>query len=45
MKFKTMDEVVEKSMASDYGLGAAVCTKSLDKAMEYTSRVRAGTIW
>lgn len=45
MKFSTMDEVIERSNASEYGLGAAVQTKSIDRALQYSHGVRAGTVW
>lgn len=45
LKFKTMEEVIERSNSSEYGLGAAVNTKSLDRALECVHGVRAGTIW
>jgi len=45
MKFSTMDEVIERSNNSMYGLGAAVQTTNLDRAMQYAHGVRAGTVW
>ncbi|ESO89600.1 hypothetical protein LOTGIDRAFT_218707 [Lottia gigantea] len=44
-KFKTMDEVVKKSNDTVYGLVAGVFTGSMDRALEYTRRVKAGTVW
>jgi len=45
LKFKTLDEVVERANATNYGLAAAVFTKDLDKALTIANTVRAGTIW
>ncbi|XP_063435021.1 retinal dehydrogenase 2-like [Mytilus trossulus] len=45
IKFKTMDEVIEKANKTSYGLAAAVFTTDINKVMTYTSRVKAGTIW
>jgi len=45
MKFKTMDEVIERANNSAYGLGAAVNTKDLNKALTFSHGVRAGTVW
>ena len=45
LKFSTMDEVIERSNSSVYGLGAAVNTSSLDRALQYSHGVRAGTVW
>jgi len=45
MKFKTMEEIIERSNATEYGLSAGVVTKSLDRALQYAHSVRAGTVW
>ncbi|XP_062585610.1 aldehyde dehydrogenase 1A1-like, partial [Saccostrea cucullata] len=44
-KFKTLDEAIERANATEYGLGAAIFTKSIDNAMMFTQGVRAGTVW
>ena len=45
IKFKTMDEVIEKANKTEYGLAAAIFTKDINKIMTYSSRVKAGTVW
>lgn len=45
MKFKTIDEVIERANNSDYGLVAAVFTKDISKAMTITTAMQAGTVW
>jgi len=45
MKFSTMDEVIERSNNSVYGLGAAVNTTSIERALQFSHGVRAGTVW
>ena len=45
LKFKNIDEVVERSNRSDYGLAAAVWTRDIGKAHAVANRVRAGTVW
>jgi len=45
MKFKSIDEVVERSNRSEYGLAAAVWTRDVGKAHAIANRVRAGTVW
>ena len=45
MKFKGIDEVVERSNRSEYGLAAAVWTRDIGKAHAIANRVRAGTVW
>jgi aldehyde dehydrogenase (NAD+) len=45
MKFKDIDEVVERSNLTDYGLAAAVWTRDIGKAHAIANGVRAGTVW
>jgi aldehyde dehydrogenase (NAD+) len=45
IKFKTVDEVVERANATVYGLAAAVWTRDIGKAHAIAHSVRAGTVW
>ncbi|XP_013788834.1 retinal dehydrogenase 1-like isoform X2 [Limulus polyphemus] len=45
MKFKTLDEVIERSNNTHYGLAAGIFTNNIETALLYTQGVRAGTIW
>ena len=45
LKFKNVDEVIERANRSDYGLAASIFTKDLDKALMLTQGIRAGTVW
>ncbi len=45
MKFKSIDEVVDRANRSEYGLAAAVWTRDIGKAHAIANRVRAGTVW
>eukprot|EP00944_MAST-04C_sp_MAST-4C-sp1_P015318 g15318.t1 len=45
LKFRTVEEVIERANNSPYGLGAAVFTSSLDVAMQVSHHVSAGTVW
>ncbi|XP_042898262.1 aldehyde dehydrogenase, cytosolic 1 [Parasteatoda tepidariorum] len=45
MKFKTLEEAIERSNNTEYGLAAGILTKDLNKATLYSQQVRAGTIW
>lgn len=45
MKFKTSEELLERANKTMYGLAASVFTKDLDKAMYFSSGLRAGTVW
>ena len=45
LKFSTLDEVIERSNKTEYGLGAAVNTTNVERALQYAHGVRAGTVW
>src|SRR5271163_554835 len=45
LKFKGIDEVVERANQTIYGLAAAVWTKDITKAHAIADSVRAGTVW
>ncbi|MHC5109324.1 MAG: aldehyde dehydrogenase family protein [Planctomycetota bacterium] len=45
MKFKNIDEVIERGNKSMYGLAAAVWTRDIGKAHRMTEELRAGTVW
>lgn len=45
IRFKTLEEVIERANKTDYGLAAAVFTKDIEKAMHIVQGVRAGTVW
>lgn len=45
MKFKTIEEVIERANNSVYGLVAAVFTNDINKAMTISTAVQAGTVW
>lgn len=45
MKFKTIDEVISVANDSEYGLAAAVHTKSSKIAAQMSRDLEAGTIW
>jgi aldehyde dehydrogenase (NAD+) len=45
MKFKDVEEVVERSNRTEYGLAAAVWTRDISKAHAVANSVRAGTVW
>ena len=45
MKFASVDEVIERANASDYGLAGAVWTKDADKGVEIAEQLETGTVW
>jgi aldehyde dehydrogenase (NAD+) len=45
LKFKDMDELIERANKTIYGLAAAVWTRDIGKAHHVANSVRAGTVW
>lgn len=45
LRFKTVDEVIERANNSNYGLAASVFTKDIDQALVVSNSLRAGTVW
>jgi aldehyde dehydrogenase (NAD+) len=45
IKFRDMDEVVQRANRTEYGLAAAVWTRDIGKAHAIANNVRAGTVW
>ncbi|ONH69552.1 Aldehyde dehydrogenase 5, mitochondrial [Cyberlindnera fabianii] len=44
-KFKTIDDLVDRANNSEYGLGAGIHTKDVNRAMDVSQRLEAGIIW
>ncbi len=45
MKFKTVEEVIERANNTDYGLVSAVFTNDINKAITISTAMQAGTVW
>jgi aldehyde dehydrogenase (NAD+) len=45
IRFKTVEEVIERANTTEYGLAAAVWTRDVGKAHHIANRIRAGTVW
>ena len=45
MRFKNLDEVIDRANKTVYGLAAGVWTKDVSKAIAIANGVRAGTVW
>ncbi|XP_064609679.1 aldehyde dehydrogenase 1A1-like [Liolophura sinensis] len=44
-KFKDFSEVIQRANSSTYGLGAAIFTNDINKALMFVQSVQAGTVW
>ncbi len=45
LKFKNVDEMIQRANNTDYGLAAAVWTRDIAKAHNFAKKVKAGTVW
>ena len=45
LKFKTIEEAVDRANNSEYGLGSGVFTNNIDSAIEISNNLRAGSVW
>src|SRR6202050_2287960 len=45
IRFKSLDEVIDRANRTVYGLAAGVWTKDVSKALAIANNVRAGTVW
>jgi aldehyde dehydrogenase (NAD+) len=45
IRFKNLDEVIDRANRTVYGLAAGVWTKDVSKALAIANNVRAGTVW
>mgnify|MGYP000081323179 FL=1 len=45
LKFKDVEEVLERANDTCYGLAAGVMTKDIDKALMVSQNLEAGSVW
>lgn len=45
VKFSSIDEVLQRSNDSDFGLGGSVWSRDIDKAQQVASQMQTGTVW
>ncbi|XP_055545391.1 aldehyde dehydrogenase 1A1-like [Wyeomyia smithii] len=45
IKFKTLDEAIDRANATSFGLAAGIVTKNLNNAILFSNAVEAGSVW
>jgi acyl-CoA reductase-like NAD-dependent aldehyde dehydrogenase len=45
LSYDDLDDAIERANATDYGLGATVWGRDLDRAFDVAMRIEAGTVW
>ena len=45
LRFRDIDEVIQRGNKTFYGLAAAVWTRDVAKAHKFAAKIRAGTVW
>merc|ERR1719240_301762 len=45
MKFKTLNEAIERANTTHYGLAAGICTRDIGTALSAAKDLDAGTVW
>lgn len=45
LRFKTLDEVIERCNKGPFGLAAGIVTKNINDAIVFSNSVQAGTVW
>merc|ERR1719456_410886 len=45
LKFKSLDDAIQRSNATHYGLAAGICTRDVGTALKVASDLDAGTVW
>ena len=45
LKFKTLDEAIERANKTNYGLAAGILTRDINNATKFSQAVQAGSVW
>lgn len=45
LKFKTLDEVIQRANKSNFGLAAGIFTNNINDAMKFAHSIQAGSVW
>jgi len=44
-RFETMEEMIDRANATNYGLAAGILTRDINKAMMFVQAIQAGSVW
>ena len=45
LKYKDLDEAITRANDTEYGLAAGIMTQDINKALVFSQKIRAGTVW
>ena len=45
LKFKTLDEAIERANKTNYGLAAGILTRDINNATKFSQSILAGSVW
>lgn len=45
LKYKTLDEAIERANNNEYGLAASVFTRDVEQSIKVAHSLRAGSVW
>ncbi|XP_075971540.1 aldehyde dehydrogenase 1A1-like [Anticarsia gemmatalis] len=45
LKFDTLEEVIDRANATDFGLAAGIFTSNVENALQFSKHVEAGVVW
>ncbi|CAB3238982.1 unnamed protein product [Arctia plantaginis] len=45
LKFDTLEEVIDRANANNYGLGAGILTGNINNALQFSKHIEAGFVW
>nr|XP_050045114.1 aldehyde dehydrogenase, mitochondrial-like [Dermacentor andersoni] len=45
LRFENIDKMIERANRTEYGLAASLFTQDLEKALHFSSGIKAGTVW
>ena len=45
LKFESLDEAISRANNTRYGLASGILTKDIEKALYFSRRIQAGSVW